>query len=446
MKYSFILWTLCVRAVNADDYNPTTLVYPPQSHSMGYHKASPFFLKILLGIPEIKVNDPQGLAAVRLRSTDDPKDPKDDDEVTLYGINSKSHQILYNKGLMEIKYFGKFGTGEGKFWWPRGVTASVDGDVYVCDTGNHRIVRLYNEGEDLKWVETFGSFGLDKGEFDSPHQIAMDSEGNLYVTDTGNNRIQVITKDGIFQRFIGVGELEGPDGICVIDGRSPWVFYKEEILFVVDEDQRRISKYSLEGERRGSIRATEMGLREAEFAYLALDYHLNLYVTDRINHQIHKFSRDLRPIISFGRQGSEEKEFQSPRGIAIWRRFGQVFIVEEKGAQYYWVGVDGMLRGFFPEKFTRVQPGTTISLYLTEPARVGIKVYDSNETMIRDVFPQLKQEPFENEIVWDGLNSNGEVVMPGQYRVKVILEPTYSSRGYFQKVLEGTVECVNSTE
>ena len=120
----YIICVLCVlfaSAVNAGDYDPSTLVYPPKSHSMGYHKATPFFIKILLGIPSIKVNNPQGLATVRLRSTDEPKNTKDDDEVTVYGVNSGTHQFLYNKELKEIKYYGKFGRGDGNFWWPRGV-------------------------------------------------------------------------------------------------------------------------------------------------------------------------------------------------------------------------------------------------------------------------------------------------------------------------------------
>ena len=445
-KYICVLCVLCASAVHSGDYNPTTLLIPPRSHSLGYYKATPFYLKIFLPIPDIHFDDPQGIVAVKLRSTDDPKDPKDDDELTVYGVNSGSHQILYNVGLKKIKYYGRFGRGEGEFWWPRGAAASVEGDVYLCDTGNNRVVKLYNDGEEIHWVKAIGKFGLDKGEFDDPHQIALDSQGDLYVTDTSNDRIQVLTSEGEFLRFIGEGELEGPDGIAVIDRRSSWIFHKDDILFVVDQDHKRISRYTLAGDRRGSITAEEMKLRDAHFAYLAIDYYLNLYVTDQVNHQVHKFSRDLRPIISFGRKGSGKREFQTPRGITIWRRFGQIFIVEEKGAQYYWVGVDAMLRGLFPEEFTRKQPGTTISLYLTEPAHVGIKVYDSEKKMVREVFPKLMQEPFENEIVWDGLDSEGEVVMPGVYKVEIILEPTYSSRGFFKKVLEGTVECVIATE
>ena len=432
--------------VHAGDYDPTTLVFPPTSHSLGYYKATPFYLKIFLPIPDLRVRDPQGVSAVRLRSTDDPKDPKDDDELTVYGVNSGSHQLLYNKGLTEIKYYGKFGMGEGKFWWPRGVTATAEGDVYICDTGNHRIVKFFNDGNEIHWVKTIGSLGLDKGEFDQPHQISLDSDGNLYITDMGNDRIQVLTGEGEFLRWIGEGELERPDGIVVNDKGSPWTFHKEDLLFVVDEDHKRISKYSLEGDRKGSITSEEMGLSDAHFGYLAIDYYLNLYVTDQTNHQIHKLSRDLRPIISFGRKGSGKKEFQSPRGITIWRRFGQVFILEEKGAQYYWVGVDGMIRGIFPESFSKENPGATISLYLTEPANVGIKVYDTEGKMVREVFPKLLQEPFEIEIVWDGLDSSGEIVTPGVYRVEVTLEPTYSSRGHFKKVLEGKVECLTTTE
>ena len=36
--------------------------------------------------------------------------------------------------------FGKRGSGDAEFNWPRGVVVDKNGDLYVCDFGNDRIV------------------------------------------------------------------------------------------------------------------------------------------------------------------------------------------------------------------------------------------------------------------------------------------------------------------
>jgi len=61
------------------------------------------------------------------------------------------------------------------------------GNVYVADTGNHRIQKFNASGEFLaKW----GSEGTGDGQFDCPYGVAVDSNGNVYVADMGNDRIQ----------------------------------------------------------------------------------------------------------------------------------------------------------------------------------------------------------------------------------------------------------------
>ena len=74
--------------------------------------------------------------------------------------------------------------------------------------------------------------------------------------------------------------------------------------------------------------------------YAAADYFHNVWVTDKENHCIVKFDKDLRLLDVFGSRGDDKNQFLEPRGIAIWQRFGQVFIAEKKGAQYFWVGTD----------------------------------------------------------------------------------------------------------
>jgi len=420
-------------------YNPTTLVIPPFEHTLGFHKLTTFHLQRILGSRAFFA-DPQGIVCVKLRASDDPQKEEDDDELTVYGINSGRHQIIYNPSLRSLKTFGRKGEGKGEFCFPRGITADEEGNVYVADSGNHRVVQLRNEKGNLRFVREIG-----KGILNFPHQVALDSRGRLYVTDTENHRLCLFDSSGAFLKTLGnPGIFFHPEGIGVIDPGEVWSYYHEGAIFVADSSRTRLQKLSLNGELLAKVEGKDFGREEANFSYLAIDYYGNLYATDTANHQIHKFDRNLKYLISFGRKGGGDGEFESPRGITIYRRFGQVFVAEEQGVQYYWIGVDGFLRGAFPSQFVVQKPGTTIVLFLTEPADIEMVIYNSKGEKVRDLLDQFRQTSGEIDIVWNGLNDYGEVVSPDEYTIEVTLEPTYSSKGCLKKRLETKVYCLDS--
>jgi DNA-binding beta-propeller fold protein YncE len=67
------------------------------------------------------------------------------------------------------------------------------GNVYVADTGNNRIVKLSVGGQLL------GAFGEGQGlEFNQPEGIFVDELGHMFVADTGNGRIVHLSPEGEF--------------------------------------------------------------------------------------------------------------------------------------------------------------------------------------------------------------------------------------------------------
>ena len=82
------------------------------------------------------------------------------------------------------------GTRKGQVNAPTYLAVDTTGNVYVSDTGNHRIVKLSSNGEPLaQW----GTWGSGPGQFLSPSGIALDHKGSLYVAESGtseNSRIQ----------------------------------------------------------------------------------------------------------------------------------------------------------------------------------------------------------------------------------------------------------------
>jgi DNA-binding beta-propeller fold protein YncE len=438
----------------------TTLLVPPFEHDFGYHRASKFWLDMFLGW-NFRFDDPEGLACEKLAAEDDPGTSMDDHVLTLLGVNSGSGQILYNTGMTKVGVYGRPGSGDTALNHPHGIAVNRAGDIYVADTDNDRVVRL-------RYVKTYAPERLDSAAgpapdsgkaarrrmktgvefagaipgFSRPYGVALDSRNLVYVTDTDSSRVVVLGSSGKpLARWDG---FTRPTGIAVIDSNAVRNFYAEQFAVVIDNNGLRLTRLSLNGERQVAVTARDIGLVSAEFAYCAVDYYANVYVTDRLNDQIHKFDRELRYLASFGRTGTGDGEFRSPRGIAIGRQFGQVFISEAEGGQYYWVGLDGYFIGCFPEVMSRDQPGTTIALYTTEIADLTISVYDRKKRLVRGLYSgQNREKAGEMLLVWDGRDNAGKPVPPGEYTVQAILKPTYGGmRRYFRKELTTRVKRV----
>ncbi|MFQ5648450.1 MAG: NHL repeat-containing protein [bacterium] len=439
-------------ALGDKDYDPTTLVFPSFLHTMGIRKATKMHLMIYTR-NRVKVRNPQGIAVVRLTSWDDPNKKKDDDEVTGYGVNAGENIIVYNKSMTSLGFYGKNETGIKKLNHPTGITANARGDVYVADTGNHRIVRLFNPKQALNFVRAIGGRGALPGQFMAPQGIAMDSHDMVYVSDTGNQRIQVLRPDDQLHLWFGDqgvedGQLWHPAGIAVTNGKERWSHFKDAFIVVVDLDGKRLQKFTLDGMFVRGVRLSDLKLDEGRFAYLALDYYSNVWVTDTVNHCIHKFDRELNYLTTFGRKGHGDKEFDEPRGMAIYKRFGQVFVAEKESAQYYWIGTDIL---DFEAKQDTVARWVELSFFLTEPSYLTLTVRDEKNKGEITVFKRAKFFTGQQSVLlggnWQRMSSSGtqphdgsgpdlEPMKSGRYRLELKVEPTYSSINYFAKNVE----------
>ncbi|MGO4937898.1 hypothetical protein ACTQ54_09875 [Fundicoccus sp. Sow4_H7] len=75
--------------------------------------------------------------------------------------------------------------GVGEFSSPQDLFVSENGNIYIADTGNNRIVWFDQNFEFVDQIETF-----DNGDtFSSPQGIFVSEENHLYVADTENQRI-----------------------------------------------------------------------------------------------------------------------------------------------------------------------------------------------------------------------------------------------------------------
>jgi len=61
-----------------------------------------------------------------------------------------------------------------------------EGNVYTTDPEGYRVLVLNADGELLA---TFGKYGTDDASFDLPTGIEVDHQGNVYISDSNNHRI-----------------------------------------------------------------------------------------------------------------------------------------------------------------------------------------------------------------------------------------------------------------
>ncbi|MBN1352430.1 NHL repeat-containing protein [candidate division KSB1 bacterium] len=440
-------------------YDPTTLVFPNYLHTYGIRKATKFHLFMFLQ-NRVKFRNPQALAVVRLRSWDDLSTDNDDDEVTVFGVNSGQNNVIFNSSMTSLGVYGLNETGLNALNAPYGIAANRQGDVYIADTGNHRVVRFYNPGDDLKFSRPIGSQGTSPGQFTSPIGVALDSGGDLYVTDRDNHRIQVFDKNDRFLRQFGaVGNrslhLISPTAIAVIDAGDDWNFHRANFIIVIDSLNKRIQKLSMKGKLLSRTDALKFGYPDANLQWLAIDYYGQIYATDNENHCIHKFDLRLKHLTKYGRKGTGDKEFISPTGITIYRRFGQVFVAEEAGAQYYWIGVDVFN---FKVIFEKSNQWVKSRFFLTEPSFITADVYDSDEEFVTRIcrkkfmlsgfqydywrlnIKEFAADSTEDRALIQSLKyTKLQQVPPGKYRIRYKFEPTYSSYHYFFKEKEENV-------
>lgn len=103
--------------------------------------------------------------------------------------------------------------------YPSGVAVDSAGNVYIADTGHNRIRKVSTSGTITTVAgpgSTNGTLG-DGGPATSatlsiPASVALDPSGNLYIADTGHHRVRKVSSDGTITTVAGNGSASGALG------------------------------------------------------------------------------------------------------------------------------------------------------------------------------------------------------------------------------------------
>ncbi|MBA3488975.1 MAG: hypothetical protein H0T78_05410 [Longispora sp.] len=141
--------------------------------------------------------------------------------------------------------------------WPKGIVISEGGEVLVVDSGNHRVLRISPDGTRVSVFAGGNRRGnhLDPSsstntQLDAPSDIAIDAQGNVFVADNDNDRILRVKFDGSeVARAVGTGR-EGstlnPDSATDTELKSRYMngfgvaFDSSGALLVTDSGNSRV--------------------------------------------------------------------------------------------------------------------------------------------------------------------------------------------------------------
>jgi uncharacterized repeat protein (TIGR01451 family) len=203
---------------------------------------------------------------------------------TIYGYPYGIHKYT-PAGVLLNQWGTCCGSADNQTNWASGVAVSPNGDMYVADTNNDRILKLDPQGN---LITQWGSFGSNNGQFRGPEGVALAPDGSVYVADTDNDRIQKFAADGVFLNEwggygSGDGQFNHPKGIAV--DSSGYVYVADAFNDRVQKftpDGVLVTKWGSYGQGNGQF-DTPLGI--------AVDSDGYVYVSDAYNNRVQKFER-----------------------------------------------------------------------------------------------------------------------------------------------------------
>ena len=149
-----------------------------------------------------------------------------------------------------------------QFNGPQGIAVGGDGLVFIADTGNNRVLKVSGDGREVSVVAGVGNSGAvvdsnnpGKTQLHSPQDVAVNSVGDVFIADTGNHRVLKVSDNGRYiTRFAGsdqegaylnerknaqFSELSKPEGVAVAANGD---------VFIADTGNHRVLLVSGDGE------------------------------------------------------------------------------------------------------------------------------------------------------------------------------------------------------
>jgi DNA-binding beta-propeller fold protein YncE len=221
--------------------------------------------------------------------------------------NSEVVSLQLSKGLFPLSSFGELPLGSSRLNHPQSIALDFQGNIYITDAGNDRMVKCDSSGNFIKEV---GGFGWGQAQFNRPGYVATDRGLNIYVVDVQNKRVQKFDRELNYVStiqvepnvdFPGFGLLQGitltPNGEIILSDTE------QDHLIRLDNFEEYKSDFGGFNYGEGSV---------LDPSGLDVDAKGNIYVADSGRNRIAVYDPFGNYLKSIG-----EKILRGPRGICI---------------------------------------------------------------------------------------------------------------------------------
>ncbi len=184
---------------------------------------------------------------------------------------------------------------------------------------------------DLRLLFAFGGEGDQPGQFRNPSGIALDLEGNVYIADTGNHRVQKFDSHGRFLKQVGGfgwgrEQFDRPVDLCASGGLD---------VFVADYNNGRIERYDVHLNYISSFYSDDAHAETHRFGFplgVSISAHGELFIVDGENRRLLKVNSFGVPELSFGDFRWALGRLERPAQVAVSGK-GLVYATDAGGGR-----------------------------------------------------------------------------------------------------------------
>lgn len=255
------------------------------------------------------------------------------------------------------------------FFQPHALAIDPEGQVYVVDSGNHRLVKFDVSGNLLQSV---GGFGWEREQFDRPLDVTVKTGLDLFIADYNNERIERYDlKLNYISSFYSNNSLPAtrqfgfPSSVDIS---------RHGEIFIVDNENNRILKLNAEGQPDLSfgdfnwgegqlLRPVSIDVSATDQVYVSdqqanevvvFDYYGNfitrfggdilrepggltrtnegaLFVADSGHHQVAVFSKEHQLIFRWGDFGKKLGAFNNPLDVGFHEN--KIYVLDSGNAR-----------------------------------------------------------------------------------------------------------------
>ena len=300
--------------------------------------------------------------------------------------------------------------------------------IYLCDTGNNRILEMERKDEDtielVRVIDHITGDVADK-EFQNPTDIAVSEEGFLYIADRDNNRILKLDSDGNYvMEFTKPADATFDQSLSFFPSKIA-VDSAGRVYCVATNANKGLIKYESDGAFAGFVGATpvtydwtdyiwkKLATQEqrakmesfvpTEYDNVFMDYEGFIYACTTNVSEEDLDSGAANPVRRLNMMGNDilvrNGGYEGPSLLTdvtamdndvffcLDKTRGRIFGYDDQGRMLYCFGGNGNMDGYFKQPAALEHMGHDLlvldsldnSLTLFTPTEYGTKIYDAIE-------------------------------------------------------------------